>query len=334
MKVGIYNNVRVGSPRFSPYAKELGADLELIDFPCPPTRENLHLIKENGCEALIFLNDHQEDEAYFAAMKENGIRYLCTCSVGFDHFNIPAMRKVGIKGSNAAYSPNAVTEHTMLLLLGLLRHIRTQVTRIENHDYTITGCAGREIRSLKIGVIGAGKIGYTTMRALHGFTPKELVTYDPIQNDFVKEYAKFVSEEEVYQTCDVVIIHTILNDENYHMIDAKRLASMKDGAILINVSRGPLIDTDALLAAVESGKLGGLGIDVIENEGILKGLKDVDDCPHPQLKKLLEHENVLFTNHSAYFTEEADRALVRGTIQNLIDYMETDSCKFELVFKS
>ena len=335
MKVGIYNNVRVGSPRFAPFAAELGGAIELVDFPCPPTRENLHLIRDSQCEALIYLNGHREDEAYFAEMQAAGIRYLCTCSAGFDHFNLEAMKKLGIRGANIpAYSPHAVSEHTMLLLLGLLRHIRTQVLRIENHDYTINGLAGTEICSLKIGVIGAGRIGFTTLRCLSGFTPRELVTYDPIENDAVRQYARFVPEEELYQTCDVIIIHTILNDANYHMIDANRLSSMKDGAILINVSRGPLCDTAALLAAVESGKLGALGLDVIEDEGILKGLKGVSECPHPLLKKLLEHDNVLFTNHSAYFTAEADRTLAKGTIQNLMDYLETGTCKYELVFNS
>ena len=330
MKVGIYNNVRVGSPRFAPYVKDNA--IELIDFHCPPTRENLHLIHENGCEALIYLNDHKEDEEYFATLKAEGIKYICTGSAGYDHFNLDAMKKLGLKGANVpAYSPNAVTEHTMLMLLGLLRHIRTQVLRVNNHDYTLNGLDGTEIRSLTIGVVGAGRIGYTTLRALNGFSPKKLYAYDPYENDAVKEYATYVPLDELFRTCDVIIFHAILNDANFHMVNRESLATMKDGVMLINTARGPLFDTDAIVEGVESGKIGALGIDVIENEGILKGLKGVDECPHPAVRQLLTHENVLFTNHSAFFTAEADRTLVEGTIQNLMEYIQTGTCKYELV---
>lgn len=331
MKVGIYNNVRVGSPRFAPFVKDPNL-IELIDFPCLPTKENLHLIHENGCEALIFLNDHKEDEDYFAAMKAEGIKYLCTGSAGYDHFNLDAMRKLGIKGANVPdYSPNAVTEHTMLMVLGLLRHIRPQILRVENHDYTLGGLDGTEIRSLTFGVVGAGRIGYTTIRALSGFSPKKIYAYDPYENDKVREYAEYIPLDELFRTCDVIIFHTILNDANYHMVNRETLATMKDGVILINTARGPLFDSDAIVEGVESGKIGALGIDVIEGEGVLKGLKGVDDCPHAAVKKLLTHDNVLFTNHSAFFTAEADRTLVEGTIRNLTEYIQTGSCKYELV---
>lgn len=331
MKVGLFNTVRGGVDRFLPYAEKY-QDLQLIPFDCPPTMQNLDKIKEAGCTALIYTADHKEPEAFFQKLAECGIRYLCCCCAGYDHFDLDAMKKYGIHGANVpAYSPNAISEHTVMLVLAALRHFRKQILQVENHRYGLAGLQGREIRNMTIGVVGAGRIGYTTIRCLSGFGPKKIYANDPFPNDKVAEYAEYVPLDTLYAQCDVIIFHAILNESSHHMVNRESIAKMKDGVVLINTSRGGLFDAEAVLEGVESGKLGAVCLDVIEGEGILRKKPAYDNCPIPVLEKLLQHDNVTFTSHCAFFTDEADRNLSEGTVENLESYARTGHCDKELV---
>ncbi|MCC8127180.1 MAG: hypothetical protein LIO92_07260 [Clostridiales bacterium] len=331
MKVAVYNTVRGGTERFRPYADKYD-NIELVAIDCPPTLETLDKLKEFGCEAMIYTSDHQEGEEFFKKIAENGVRYVCCCCTGYDHFNISAMKKYGLKGANVPYySPNAISEHTVMLVLAALRHFRTQILNVEHGNYQLAGLMGREIRNMSIGIVGAGRIGYVTMQCLSGFRPGKMYAYDPFPNERVKEYAQFTTLDDLYAKCDVIIYHAIYNEKNHHMVNAEAIRKMKDGVILINVSRGGLFDTDAVLAGIESGKLGGVCLDVIEGEGILKKQKQYDICPISSLSKLLAHPNVIFTPHAAFFTDEADSNMNETTIENLESYITTGSCDKEVV---
>ena len=189
---------------------------------------------------------------------------------------------------------------------------------------------GKEIRNQTIGIVGAGRIGYTTMKCLSGFGPT-ILAHDPFENDKVREYAEYVSLEELYQKSDVIIYHCIYNEENHHMVNRNTIATMKDGVILINVARGGLFDMEAVLEAVKSGKVGALGIDVIEDEMELRKTPAGAECPIPVLKELLTHDNVIFTNHTAFYTDEAERNMIDTCMENLYSYMTTGECRYELV---
>lgn len=336
MKVGIFNTVRGGVPRFAPYAAQYDGTaypIELIGFDCPPLRENLHLLKDNGCEAMIYFSDHVEDDAFFKTIADNGVKYICCSSAGYDHFNLPAMKRHGLKGSNVpVYSPNAIAEHTVMLTLASLRHLRRQIVNVENNNYTFQGLLGKEMRNQVFGIIGAGRIGRVTMRCLSGFGPKQILAYDPYPNDKAKEFATFVSLDDLLAQSDVVILHAIYNEQNHHLISRERIASMKDGAILVNAARGGLVDTEALCEALESGKLSGAALDVIEDEGELKKQGGIfDRCPIPLLERLLRQPNFIFTPHSAFYTDEANRNLSEGTVENLHSYAATGSSQNELI---
>ena len=331
MKVGIYSNVTGGKQRFVPFEKKYEKQLELIEFGCLPTYENLDKIKEYGCEALLYFNPKREDEAFFEKMAKMGIRYLSTTSAGYDHFNLEAMKKYGIKGANVPkYSPNAISEHAVLLTLSVLRNYRAQIQRIEKGEYGIEGLMGKEIRNQVIGIVGTGRIGATTIHCLSGFGPKKMMAYDPYENPAVKDLVTYTDLETLYRTCDVIIFHCVATAENYHMIRKESIEKMKDGVVLINAARGALFDNAAVLQAVKSGKIGGLGIDVIEGEEKLKGSSD-GVCPLPELGELLKYQNVTYTHHTAFYTDEAYRNLTETAIDNLLEYEKTGNCERELV---
>ena len=331
MKVGIFNTVRGGGDRFAPYLTEFPG-IELVGFECPPTLKTLENLQKEGCEAMIYTADHREPEEFFAKIAACGVKYVCCCCAGFDHFDLEAMKKYGLKAANVpVYSPNAVSEHTVMLVLAALRNFRRQMLQVEGGNYQLKGLRGREIRNLTIGIVGTGRIGCTTMQCLSGFCPKKMLAFDPYPSEQGKKWAEYVSLERLYAESDVIIYHAMYNESNHHMVNEETIANMKDGVILVNTSRGGLFDAEAVLAGIESGKLGGVCLDVIEGEGILKRQPIYEECPLPALKKMLAHKNVIFTPHSAFFTDEADRNLTEGTMKNLYAYMTCGVCEKELV---
>ncbi|MDD4320319.1 MAG: NAD(P)-dependent oxidoreductase [Acidaminococcaceae bacterium] len=332
MNIGIFTTAGGGGGIFQEYIKKHSEKLTLIELEGLPTIENLRKLKENNCTAMIYISDHQESGAFFQTIAEQGVKYICCCSAGYEYLNLEAMKKYGIKGANVPeYSPNAISEHTVMLLLALLRKLRTQILRVEVNNFTRQGLQGQEVRNMTIGIVGAGRIGYTTLQCLSGFNPKKIYVYDHLEKEKVKKYAEYASLNTLYKESDVVIYHCSYNEENYHMVNAKTLAEMKDNVILINVARGPLFDMTAVLEGLGQGKIGALGLDVIEGEGLLKKSKNPQKCPLPILEKILQYENVIFTSHTAYYTDEAIRNLSAITVENAYSYAMTGNCPNELV---
>lgn len=330
MKIGIFNTSADGAGRFIPYIKNY-EDMEIVALDGIPSLETLEQLKEKGCDAMIYNADHRESEAFFEKIAECGVKYLCCCSAGYDHFDIEAMRKYGLKGANVpVYSPNAIAEHAVLLVLAALRDFRTQIVRIEQGRYWTKDLSGRELRNMTVGIVGAGRIGYTTMKCLSGFGPKKVYAYDPFPNERVKKYAEFTTLEHLYEVCDVILYHTVYNEANHHMVNDAVIRRMKDGVILVNVSRGGIFDAEAVLKGIESGKLGGVCLDVIEQEGLLRTREFFEECPIPVLGRLLTHRNVIFTSHTAFRTDEAMRNLTEGTLDNLNSYRVSGNCENEL----
>jgi D-lactate dehydrogenase len=332
MNIGIFTTAGGGGGIFKEYIKKYSKNLALIELNCPPTIENLKKLKQNYCTAMIYISDHQEDDSFFQTIAEQGIKYICCCSAGYEFLNLTAMKKYGIKGANVPeYSPNAISEHTVMLLLALLRKLRTQILRIERNNFARVGLQGKEVRNMKIGIIGAGRIGYTTLQCLSGFNPQKMYVYDHHENAKVKHYAEYVPLDILYKEADIIIYHCSYNEENYHMVNEKTISEMKDNVILINVARGPLFDMKAVLEGIKTGKVGGLGIDVVEGEGALRNQKNDGKCPLPILEEVLKYENTIFTSHTAYYTDEAIRNISATTVDNLYSYATTGNCHNELV---
>ncbi|MDO4293644.1 MAG: NAD(P)-dependent oxidoreductase [Eubacteriales bacterium] len=328
MKVGMFSSLRGGPQRFEESRKKYGDAFEFVDLPCPPTPENAERLK--GCEAFLFSPFKNDGDLFWKKVSEAGVKYVVTCSAGYDHFDLEAMKKYGLKAANVpSYSPNAVAEHTVMLLLASLRKLRRQLSNIEHYDMELDGLMGREVRNQIIGVVGAGHIGAVTLEILKGFGPKKLYAYSPHRRARIGELAEYASLEEIYEKCDVILFHCALNDENYHMVNTETIARMKPGVLLVNTARGKLFDAWAVLEGLESGQLGAVAMDVIEGEEILRRPQGQNDLP--VLDRLLAHDNFLFTMHTAFYTDEADRNMADTTLANLNEYRTTGSCRNELV---
>jgi D-specific alpha-keto acid dehydrogenase len=248
--------------------------------------------------------------AALLALSRAGVGYLSTRSIGFDHIDVGYAESVGISVGNVAYSPDGVADFTVMLLLMAVRNARSTIRRADVHDYRLDDVRGKELRDLTVGVVGTGRIGTAVMDRLRGFGCRVLA-HDSHPKDFVDH----VPLDELLRRSDVVTLHTPLTADTHHLLDGRRIARMKRGAFVVNTGRGSLIDTEALVSALESGELGGAALDVLEGEeGVFYA-----DCRNKlvaskQLLRLQELPNVLISPHTAYYT---DRAL-RDTIENSI----------------
>ena len=328
MKVGMFNSLRGSAARFAESVKKYNGDIEFVDLDCPPTLENIE--KLSGCEGFLFSPFKNDGDIFWKKVSEVGVKYVVTCSAGYDHFDLAAMKKYGLKAANVPfYSPNAVAEHAVMLLLASLRKLRTQFENISQYNMSLDGLMGSEVRNQVIGIVGAGRIGTTTIKILTGFGPKKIYACSPDERDEVKQMAEYVSIDELYAKCDVIIYHCAYNKENHHMVNARTIEKMKPGVLLINVARGGLFDTQAILDGLNSGKLGGVALDVIEGEETLRKPQGQNDLPI--LDELLKHENFIFTMHTAFYTDEADRNQSDTTLENFNEYRTTGQCRYELV---
>lgn len=281
-----------------------------------------------GYDALVIGVQSRIDEEAAKALKENGVRYLLTRAAGRDHLDQKAIEEAGLHSAYVPrYSPGSVAEYTVMTILELLRKSQLQKNRIHQRDFRIVGLRGRELRTQTVGVIGNGKIGEQVIKILSGFGCRILI-YQRHENPHTKGMADTVSLNTLIRESDIITLHCPLTEENYHMIDQKVIASMKEGAILVNTARGGLIDTQAMLEAVESGKLAGCGMDVYEFESSYKR-KAYGNEPigNALLERLLNDERILFTAHTAFYTEEAVSCMIATALRNLHDFEERGFCE-------
>lgn len=281
------------------------------------TQETLEAAR--GCDGISVLGYSKVDETLLAKMKEYGILYLSTRTIGYDHIDIKAAQELGIHVFNAYYHPNNVADFTVMMMLIMLRKAKISICRALVNDFSLDGLQGREMRSLTVGVIGTGKIGATVIRNLSGFGCR-ILAHDKYRNKTVENIATYVDLDTLYAESDIITLHVPLTEENYHMIRYETIHKMKKGVILINTARGQLIDTDSLIRALEEEYVGGAGIDTLEEEqGIMHvhvGTKIVDKR---SLLYLKQFPNVLYTQHYAFYTKEATESMVRCGIISIQD---------------
>ncbi|MGW6447343.1 D-isomer specific 2-hydroxyacid dehydrogenase family protein [Lentzea sp. NPDC055074] len=251
------------------------------------------------------------------ALSRAGVRYVSTRSAGFDHIDVEHAESLGLTVGNVAYSPDSVADFTVMAMLMAVRDVKSVVRRADLHDYRLNATRGRELRDLTIGVIGTGRIGVAVLDRLRGFGCGVLAHDSRPRNS-----ADYAPLDELLRVSDVVTLHVPLNPGTRHLLDRDRIARMKDGAIIVNTGRGPLIDTKALVEALESGKLGGAALDVLEGEeGIFYAdcrARDVGG----DLTRLQGMPNVLITPHTAYHTDHALSDIVENTLVNCLGFEE------------
>jgi D-specific alpha-keto acid dehydrogenase len=271
-----------------------------------------------GNRCISVSHKTQISRSALRALSEVGVAYISTRSTGHNHIDVDFARAVGISVEGVAYAPDGVADYTLMLILMAVRNARSIINRAEHHDFRLNSARGRELRDLTVGVIGTGRIGAAVVARLQGFGCRVLA-HD--RNPSIP--AHYVELDELLQRSDIVTLHTPLSAETSHLLDRARIARMKDGAFVINTARGSLLDTEALLSALESGKLGGAALDVLEGE---EGIFYTDRRSRPisdeQFLRLQQHPNVLITPHTAYYTGHALCDTVRNTILNCLEFEE------------
>ena len=272
-----------------------------------------------GCRAVcVFVNDQLNAPTLQALVNQN-IRLIALRCTGYNQVDALIASQLGIRIMRVpTYSPHAVAEHAVALLLTLNRKTHLAHERTRNNNFTLDGLMGFDLYGKRIGVIGTGKIGAVFARIMLGFGC-HVLGYDKVQSAVLQELGvEYLPLDDLLTHADVVSLHCPLTPETHHLIDAPALARMKPGAILINTSRGGLLDTPAVLDALHTGHLGALGVDVYELEDNYF-FADWSDraLPDAVLNELTGQPNVLVTAHQGFFTHEAMSQIARTTLNNL-----------------
>ncbi|WP_187369679.1 D-lactate dehydrogenase VanH [Fodinicola acaciae] len=250
------------------------------------------------------------------ALSQIGVRYISTRSIGFNHIDLPYARSVGLTVGNVAYSPDSVADYTLMSMLMVLRHAKHTVRRTDVHDYRLHAIRGKELRDLTVGVVGTGRIGAAVMDRLLGFGCR-ILAYDTNPTTS----ADYVPLDELVRQSDIVTLHTPLTAETHHLLDRRRIEQMRHGAFVVNTGRGGLLDTMALVSALENGNLGGAALDVLEGEeGIFYADCRDKAIDSELLVRLQEMPNVLISPHTAYYTDHALRDTVENSIINCLTF--------------
>lgn len=285
-----------------------------------------------GSNGVVTLQTTSYTRESLEVLKKLGIQNISIRNVGFDNFNLQDLKDLDFKLTNVpVYSPNAIAEHAVLLMGRLLRRVPEFDQKMDNGDFTWAPAIGKEYREQTVGVIGTGHIGRVVIKILQGFEAK-VVAYDVFHNDEIEQQGLYVdSLEELYKQANIVTLHVPLFDSNKHMINEQAITQMQDGTYIINCARGELIDTDALIKGLDSGKIAGAGLDVLDNENSTFGKvwSSVDNIPDEKIRNLVQRNNVIVTPHSAFYTETAihnmittsfdsNKALIEGIEPNTI----------------
>lgn len=281
------------------------------------TQETMSLAA--GYEAVcVFVND-QLDETVLTHIAGSGTRLVALRCAGFNNVDLAAAEKLGVPVVRVpAYSPHAVAEHTVGLILTLNRNIHRAYNRVREGNFSLDGLLGSDLNNQTVGIIGTGQIGAVVAKIMHGFGCR-LLAYDLYPNPALAQYnVQYVDLPEIFAQSDILTLHCPLTPDTHHLINAQALEQMKNGVMIINTSRGALLDTPAVIEALKAGKVGNLGLDVYEEEADLffedLSLSVIQD---DVFSRLLTLPCVLVTGHQAFFTRNALEQIAATTLANL-----------------
>lgn len=294
---------------FEKFSKEYGIELGICREA--PTLQNAYLAK--GYDYISVITT-PIDEALVTAFHQYGIKMISTRTVGYDHIDLKKAKELGVRVSNVTYTPESVADYTVMLMLMSIRRMKHIMQRAAINDFSLEGLAGRTLSSFTIGIIGTGKIGTAVIKVLNGFGCK-IYAYDTCEKEEIKEYVSYADLETVYKRCDMISLHMDLNQDNYHLINKESIKKMRDGVILINTARGGLIDSESLIEGLEQGKIGAVGLDVVEKEfGLYYYNLKNDTINNRELFILRSFQNVIVTPHMAFYTDQSISDMVKHSI--------------------
>ena len=311
---------------FDALKDDFGIDIEYFESKLNPRTA----VMAKGFKAVVaFVNDDICKET-IDVLKDNGVEIIAMRCAGYNNVDLHAAKDVMPVVRVPEYSPHAVAEHTLALLLTLVRKTHKAYIRTRDFNFSLSGFVGFDLYGKTLGAIGTGKIGKAFIDICKGMGMK-VIAFDPFPS---QGYIEYVPLEELFQRSDVISLHCPLTSETYHMINDYSIKLMKEKVYILNTSRGALIDTESLIDGIRSGKIGGAGLDVYEeeseffyedfSESILK-----DDL----LSRLIMMPNVLITSHQAFLTHEALRRIAEITLGNIKSFFEGKELENEIVIK-
>ncbi len=318
MRVAVFST----KPYDEKYLSEANQDSR-HDFKFYETQLNEHTVRlaESYEAVCAFVND-KLDGNVLLHLFSGGTRLIALRCAGFNNVDLSAAEQLGMTVARVpAYSPNSISEYTVGLILTLSRNLHRSFTRTREGNFSLNGLIGFDIGRKTIGIIGTGKIGALTAKALQGFGCR-IIANDVYQNDeLINAGVEYVSRERLFRESDIISLHCPLMPDTQHLINADSIALMRDGVMIINTSRGALIDTQAVIAGLKSKKIGAIGIDVYEEEGNIFYEDRSDEILEDDvLARLLTFPNVVVSSHEAFFTSDALREISRQTIDNISTY--------------
>lgn len=306
---------------------------ELVFFDPHLTAETCIMAEGFPC-VCVFVNDNLNSETLDRLAKQ-GVRLIALRCAGFNNVDLKSSDSLGLTVVRVpAYSPNAVAEHTVALILALNRKIYRAYNRVREGNFSIEGLMGFNLQGKTIGIIGTGKIGTVVAKIMKGFGCN-IIAYDPYPSSECKALGvRYIPLSELFNESDIITLHCPLTPETYHLINEQALRQMKNGVILINTSRGGVIDTLAVIQELKSGKIAYLGLDVYEEEGDLF-FQDLSDriITDDVFARLLTFPNVIITGHQAFFTHEAMENIAETTLSNIKDFELGRKCPNEVSSK-
>ncbi|WP_314220363.1 2-hydroxyacid dehydrogenase [Streptomyces zaehneri] len=276
-----------------------------------------------GHEIVLSSVNDTLDAEVLRALAEGGTKMIAQRSTGYNNIDLTAAGELGLTVARvSSYSPYSVAEFAWALALAVDRRIVRAAHRTREFDFRLDGLMGRDLHGRTAGVVGTGKIGAAFARIAHGFGMR-LLGWDVAENpDCLALGMHYVERERLFAEADLVSLHVPLLPETHHLLDGRALGLMKDDAILVNSSRGGLVDTDALLETLRAGRLSGVGLDVYEEEaGVFFLDRSLEVMTDERLARLMTFNNVLVTSHQAYFTRDAVGQIAGTTVANVADYL-------------
>ncbi|MFZ9011736.1 MAG: 2-hydroxyacid dehydrogenase [Anaerohalosphaeraceae bacterium] len=324
MKVTVFNT----KPYVEQFFTRVNADFhhELLFLEDHLTAETAVLAKGSR-GVCIFVND-TTDAGILQQLKNVGVELIALRCAGFNNVDLEAAEKLGLCVVRVpAYSPYAVAEHTVGLILALNRRIYRAHTRVREGNFSLEGLMGFDLNKTTVGIVGTGKIGEIVSKILSGFGC-DLYAFDPNENpECLKLGVKYVSLEEIFKRCYIITLHCPLIPQTHHLIDDNAVEKMRECVMLINTSRGALIDTKAVIKGLKSGRIGYLGLDVYEEEGDIF-FEDLSNqiIQDDVFARLLMFPNVIVTGHQAFFTHNAVESIAQTTLSNIAAY-EKGTCQ-------
>ena len=321
MKIAFYDAKNYDIVSFEKYKDKFGADIVFYETKLNPDTVGLSC----GCDAVcVFVNDVVNSEV-IDRLCDLGVKLIALRCAGYNNVDIKyASGKIGVVRV-PAYSPYAVAEHAMAMLLTSVRRIHKAYNRTREFNFSISGMTGFDLHGKTAGIVGTGKIGRVFMDICRGFG-MNVICYDKFP--YESSDIQYVSLQELFKRSDIISFHCPLTEETYHMVNTDTVERMKKGVILINTSRGALIDAEALLDGIKSRKIGAACLDVYEEESDFffedfSGHILDDDT----LARLISMPNVIVTSHQAFLTEEALDNIAQTTLNNVKEYTESGECE-------